>query len=304
MKVVEKFTVNLIPDTLQLAYMGAKTVEVGVEISTFNDGSVRVLIPSITKGFEWQTARIDAFVESMDDLMVVAQIKNILEQNSVNRPRSYCLNILSTPYTRYDRPMLNRIDGFGAKVFADFVNSIGFDFVVFSDCHSEVMTDLVKGSLNLHQRVLCQNTVELENVGLICPDNGARIKLPNAIISFDKKRDLATGKIIGFKLDSQIVGQPEKFNEFLVVDDICEGGRTFIEVAKCFKENVKNGVLKPKNGVKLYLYVTHGIFSNYAIPKLLEEYDTIYTHYMKRSTYFALTVQEQEKVVVNTLINA
>ena len=49
--------------------------------------SVRVLIPSITKGFEWQTARIDAFVESMDDLMVVAQIKNILEQNSVNRPR-------------------------------------------------------------------------------------------------------------------------------------------------------------------------------------------------------------------------
>ena len=70
------------------------------------------------------------------------------------------------------------------------------------------------------------------------------------------------------------------------------------------KENVKNGVLKPKNGVKLYLYVTHGIFSNYAIPKLLEEYDTIYTHYMKRSTYFALTAQEQEKVVVNTLINA
>ena len=38
MKVVEKFTVNLIPDTLQLAYMGAKTVEVGVEINTFNDG--------------------------------------------------------------------------------------------------------------------------------------------------------------------------------------------------------------------------------------------------------------------------
>lgn len=304
MQVVEKFTVQLIPDTLQVAYMGAQTVNVDVETNTFNDGSVRVLIPSITKGFEWQTARIVAFVESMDDLMVVAQIKNILEQNSKNRPRSYCLDILSTPYTRYDRPMLDGIDGFGAKVFADFVNSMNFDFVTLSDCHSEVMTDLIKGSINLHQRSLCENTIELDNVGVICPDKGARKKIPNAIIRFDKTRDLATGKITGFKLDSQIVGQPEKFNEFLVVDDICEGGRTFIEVAKCFKENVKNGVLKPKNGVKLYLYVTHGIFSNYAVEKLLVEYDTIYTHYMKRSTYFALTVQEQEKVIVNTLINA
>lgn len=304
MQVVEKFAVQLIPDTLQLAYMGATTVNVDVEINTFNDGSVRVLMPSITKGFEWQTARIDAFVESMDDLMVVAQIKDILEQNSKNRPRSYCLNILSTLYTRYDRPMLGGIDGFGAKVFANFVNALGFDSVIFSDCHSEVMTDLVKNSINLHQIVLCRNTVELENVGLICPDKGARKKLTNAIIRFDKTRDLATGKITGIRLESQVVGEPEKYSEFLVVDDICEGGRTFIEVAKCFKENVKKGVLYPKKGLKLHLYVTHGIFSNHAVEKLLMEYDTIYTHYMKQSTYFDLTIQEQEKVIVNTLINA
>jgi ribose-phosphate pyrophosphokinase len=41
--------------------------------------------------------------------------------------------------------------------------------------------------------------------------------------------------------------------DFLIVDDICDGGRTFIELAK---------VLRPWTTGKIYLYVTHGIFSN------------------------------------------
>ena len=41
-------------------------------------------------------------------------------------------------------------------------------------------------------------------------------------------------------------------SDILIVDDICDGGRTFIGLAE---------ELKKKNAGDLYLFVTHGIFS-------------------------------------------
>lgn len=56
----------------------------------------------------------------------------------------------------------------------------------------------------------------------------------------------------------------------LIVDDICDGGRTFIELAK---------ILKQEKGVSVVdLYVTHGIFS-YGKEKVLEHVDNIYCHF-------------------------
>jgi len=39
----------------------------------------------------------------------------------------------------------------------------------------------------------------------------------------------------------------------VIIDDICDGGRTFVELAKVIKEN--------QSDAKIYLIVTHGIFS-------------------------------------------
>jgi ribose-phosphate pyrophosphokinase len=41
--------------------------------------------------------------------------------------------------------------------------------------------------------------------------------------------------------------------KYVIIDDICDGGRTFIELAKAIKEQ--------REGVEIYLVVTHGIFS-------------------------------------------
>jgi ribose-phosphate pyrophosphokinase len=47
-------------------------------------------------------------------------------------------------------------------------------------------------------------------------------------------------------------GAEDGARDFLIVDDICDGGRTFIELAK---------VLRPLTSGQVKLYVTHGIFS-------------------------------------------
>jgi phosphoribosylpyrophosphate synthetase len=54
--------------------------------------------------------------------------------------------------------------------------------------------------------------------------------------------------------------------DILIVDDICDGGATFIELAK---------IIKPMNPSSLTLFVTHGIFSKGFEP-LYEFIDKIY----------------------------
>ena len=70
------------------------------------------------------------------------------------------------------------------------------------------------------------------------------------IIYCDKTRDVATGKIDGFEVYS---GQLDNTKPCIIVDDICDGGGTFIGLAK---------QLNLKGGGDLYLAVSHGIFSN------------------------------------------
>ena len=65
----------------------------------------------------------------------------------------------------------------------------------------------------------------------------------------EKERDVSTGWITGFKLESPeiVVGK-----DILITDDICDGGMTFLKCAEALKEAGANSVS---------LYVTHGIFS-------------------------------------------
>ena len=93
---------------------------------------------------------------------------------------------------------------------------------------------------------------------LISPDDGSNKKIfdlaklidyDGEIIRCDKLRDIVTGNII----ETIVYKDDLNGKDCLIVDDICDGGRTFIQLATA---------LKQKNCGKIYLIVTHGIFSN------------------------------------------
>lgn len=87
------------------------------------------------------------------------------------------------------------------------------------------------------------------------------------IIIASKHREVSTGKILsttvplGIKISSQPI---------IIIDDICDGGRTFIEIAKVIKK------WDETDSCKIYLIVTHGIFSA-GFKELGEYFDRIYT---------------------------
>lgn len=295
----KNISVELRPDTLQSTYTEIRYKKLDIEVLKFNDGSLRVTLPEMSLELEQRYCTITAFVENMDDIMIIAQIKDIIERLSKS-PKMFTLALTSTSYTRYDRVMFeNKTDSFGAKVFADAVNNLNFDFVQLFDCHSEIMLDLINKSVNIDQNTLLQDTLYhfndfIGDYNIVAPDKGATKKLTDPNMIFDKVRNVETGQITGMEI---IHDESDVSKEYLVIDDICEGGRTFIELAKLFKE------VKGKE-TQINLYVTHGIFSNNAVEKLLDFYSKIYVNFMKESDYDKLTDSQQDNVFVNTLINA
>lgn len=170
------------------------------------------------------------------------------------------------PGARQDRSNPTGDVLFTAKSVARMINHRGFNKVVILDPHSPTTPSLIH---NVFEYPLSRVARMLPNNhdGIIVPDKGARdraeqfadtLELP--IFYGGKTRDVSTGRLSGFTLESIPQGH------YLVVDDICDGGGTFVGLADKIREQ----------GSTADLYVTHGIFSK-GTRELLEAYNTIYT---------------------------
>jgi ribose-phosphate pyrophosphokinase len=117
---------------------------------------------------------------------------------------------------------------------------------------------------------------------LISPDAGAEKKikeLGNLLSSNEKKvpllcarkvRDTLTGAILATEIYGDVQGR-----DLIILDDICDGGRTFVELAKA---------LRNQGAGDLYLYVTHGIFSK-GLTELKEYFKRVYCYYPLRGSH-------------------
>lgn len=122
------------------------------------------------------------------------------------------------------------------------------------------------------KELVTQGRNDMAPDAIVCPDEGAKVRalaasdlLQYPVIYATKKRDFQTGKLSGFEVpDTFQVGY-----RYLIVDDICDGGGTFLGLAEA--------ILAKEHNVLLDLYVTHGIFSNGALDKLKGYFTHIYT---------------------------
>lgn len=156
---------------------------------------------------------------------------------------------------RQDRRNISGDILFGAKYYADIINSVGFDTVTIVDPHSNV----IAGLINNRRIITAGDVLKAMSpkfgsyyAGVIAPDAGAtaraydvaeKIGVPRVIQAW-KHRDVSNGSITGFGIE------PIEAGEYLMVDDICDGGGTFNGLASILPD-----------GVVCDLYVTHGIFS-------------------------------------------
>ncbi|MEO0413632.1 MAG: ribose-phosphate diphosphokinase, partial [Verrucomicrobiota bacterium] len=201
-----------------------------------------------------------AFLTSSDEILKLMMVTDAIRR--ANSSAKIRLEIPYLPYARQDR-VCNPGEALGVRVIADLINRLNFEQVVLFDPHSDVAGALIERVSIRSQEDLVRPLVPLFSEVLpilIAPDAGAEKKVLKVaqmmddqtgviveVLCASKRRDTRTGQISETTLHGSVEGRP-----VLIIDDICDGGRTFIELAK---------VLKRQGATQIYLYVTHGIFS-------------------------------------------
>lgn len=163
----------------------------------------------------------------------------------------------------------DRGEPLGALVYARIINAMQADQVITFDPHSTVMPKMIDNLTVVDSTKVVLHAVGREQYqGVIAPDKGARARAQRVADAMSvpcyqasKVRDFTTGKLSSFACEPI----PEATN-VLVVDDICDGGGTFLGLA--------DATNLPAS--RLGLWVSHGVFSGQ--PKVLHQmYRRIYT---------------------------
>lgn len=202
---------------------------------------------------------ITARLKNSEEVIKLAMVKDALEKIAPEGSR-IDLEMFYTPYARQDR-ICDIGEAFSLKVFCNLINSLNFNKVTIADPHSDVTPALLNNvevvdQLNIfHYWDALRNRVQ-QGVTFISPDAGSNKKVAKLakyfehkdFIRADKLRDLSNGDI----LETIVYSEDLQGRDVMIADDIGDGMRTFIELAK---------VLKAKNAGKIVLYITHGIFS-------------------------------------------
>ncbi len=226
-----------------------------------------------------RTVGITARISSAEDIVELCMLVSAIRSSSSGPDLKLILPYL--PYARADRRFVDG-DCFGLAVFANIIN--GLDTSVFTlDAHSAVSRDLLKNLTDLSADYFIGlaiadlkktrgNSAENpdDSLVLLFPDDGARKRysamashLNTQILHCAKVRDKATGNLSGFRVPNESAFSSKKV---LLIDDICDGGGTFLGIAEALCNY----------GLDLSLYVTHGIFSK-GTASLLEKFSKIYS---------------------------
>jgi len=234
-----------------------------VELKKFAGGECHVKF--LTTFSEDDKIRINTRLNSSDDVMNLCLAVDALRNMSVNYIEAFIPYI---PYARQDRVMVPG-EPLSIKVFANIINSLHLNKVIVFDAHSDVSVALLNNCSNTANYDMVKALLKKFNLSdfvLVSPDIGAYKKIDKLaqqleyrgqIVTGIKVRDLSTGQIIKSDVNTEDLNG----KACLIVDDICDGGRTFIELA---------AALKAKHAGELYFIASHGIFSHNALDRLKE----------------------------------
>jgi ribose-phosphate pyrophosphokinase len=231
----------------------------GIKAILFLDNQPHINVQDILEGEDVQV--ICSITDSVK-MMQLLETANALENLFAKKKK------LVIPYlmaARFDR-LMQKGDSIDLKVVANLINSCGFEKVYLFDVHSEIASMLIQNAVNITNKQMVEQ-YQQNNAVLICPDAGAAKKVHqyfewNAnlteIVYCNKSRDLSNGKITLQVLEAEKCTN----RNCVIIDDICDGGATFLAIAE---------QIKPAH---LTLVVTHGIFSK-GFTALEQKFNTI-----------------------------
>lgn len=266
-----------------------KAGDLAFKTFTFPDGQPHFKLESIDdSGFNEVT--IETAIKSPSDLFLLLLASDTLRNigyTSLRLDIRYLLGARMDRAIDFQQPCT-------LQTVARIVNSCGFSKVRILDVHSEMATRLIRNSVNvLPLKVVGQVRTTIGEHLVVSPDKGAIPRLREycgyPTIVCEKTREMSTGKLTGFGIvegEEYFFAKPHSAKPLLIIDDICDGGGTFVGLAK---------ELRKAGAKKVFLYVTHGIFSK-GLP--LEGIDQVFTTDSFSKGYLFLGDKQRENVTI------
>ena len=263
----------------------ASSTDVGVKVIGYPDGQRELRLSHAAVTGPEEGFNIVSRAQHFADLELVIMAKRSLDGDFPGVPVDLYIPYL--PGARSDRKFTKGGVRYLSEVIAPIVNRLGFRSVAVVDPHSDVAENVIDGMAKIpFYEVFAEELLKLgEGVTLLSPDAGAVKKTYDTgrmlgikkVVSASKNRDPLTGRIVS------VTVPPTDAAEIVVCDDICDGGKTFVELANAVKES--------NPGARMHLFVTHGIFSN---PERTQEIFELYDSVCTTNSFRDLTNEEHE----------
>lgn len=232
----------------------------GYKVVKFPDGELHLELDALNRK---EMVSIKCRITNSDELFLMMQLHDILKRQCIE------VDIIEIYYLmgmRCDR-LFDMSRPFTLSLVSDVINAFGARSVYLYEPHSERALRLIKNSGRYCMTEFVVGKLrDREKYYLVAPDKGAFDRYNNSDFSVicQKHRDEATGSLTEFSAKS-LTNVSDK--NLLVVDDLCDGGGTFVGLAPKLRE------LAPKS---LSLLVTHAV-QRAGIDRVAAYYDKVIT---------------------------
>ena len=239
--------------------------DIKYKISQFPDGQQTIDLQD-----DWSSIR-----EYTDPVMIKSRLNSFRDLELIICATQAVRNVKSdkeiqlyVPYflgSRSDRKFVEGGVNYLKQVICPIINRQNYSKVITLDPHSDVLEACLNNYRKISNVQLAKEAIsDIDNKDgaqdrtmIVSPDAGALKKIYDIaktfgiknVVTAGKVRDIITGNIVKTELPQMNL---DGIEQIVIFDDICDGGRTFIELAKVIREQTD----KP-----IYLVVTHGIFS-------------------------------------------
>lgn len=237
-----------------------KKSQVTYKVSKFPDGQQAIDI-SYPNVFFDKIVQINSRLNSFQDLELIICANQALRNMGCRDVELYVPYFLGA---RSDRRFTGGGVNYLKQVICPIINSQEFKKVTVLDPHSDVLEACLNNfAKDSNVKFVRWALTDIDNkneaqsrVVFVSPDAGASKKIYDLAQEFNVTNIVTASKVRNNKGEVVKTEVPSMrlsgVEHIIIIDDICDGGRTFIELAKAIKEQTDKSI---------YLIVTHGIFS-------------------------------------------
>lgn len=237
--------------------------DIKYSLSRFPDGEVQITLGEFNRKDE---INVRCRITSAEELFILMQVSDILRRHGMR----FSISIYYLMSMRMDRVMdFNR--PYSLSIVINILDNLEASQIDIFSPHSEISLELFKKTRVNDLDIFSNLYPKVSDYQILLPDNGAKERYShlsnNECIVCSKVRDLATGNITKIQIDNPdiITDKP-----ILIIDDLCDGGRTFVEIAKAVRDIKPNTnlnifvkhMVNPRGIVNLSKYFDHVWFTN------------------------------------------